>query len=186
MGTPTKTTQQSWITAPGQDFLQLSIEGGGPVGWIDSTGASQGSLGVLQTAQVLVSSAQLKALPGTPVVLLPAPGINQVIVVNSYIFQYRFVAPAYTLGNADNTFTLVYHGHPAQQIGSFVGVAGAAGLVDQIVNGVLVGPGATPAVIQANASGLSVDLTMGGTTPGLTLGNGSLVVTILYSILILL
>lgn len=44
MAIATKTAQQVWVTPAGQDFLQLMVEGGGVVGWIDSTGTGQGNL----------------------------------------------------------------------------------------------------------------------------------------------
>ena len=47
MAAPTLTAQQKWITNPGEDFLQLTTNGGGPVSWIDSTGALQGALTVI-------------------------------------------------------------------------------------------------------------------------------------------
>jgi hypothetical protein len=126
-----------------------------------------------------ISSAQLLAMP-TAVSLIPAPGANKMIIIESATFQYRYVSTAYTIAKPDDALAFVYHGKTSP-IGPFIAVTN---LLDQVVNTVYgVIWQQTPApTAQTNCVNLGVDMVLQGTTPGLTLGNGTLEIVIEYSI----
>lgn len=138
---------------------------------------------VRQVLKVNVTSAQLKALPGAPVSLIVAPGANKFISVKSFIFQYRFVTPAYTIGNPDNALPLVYHG-TAVIPGSGTAFLVATGFMNQSVNMVSSFDGSVnAATTQTSIVNLGIDLTLTGTTPALTAGNGTLEIVIEYDVI---
>lgn len=128
---------------------------------------------------ILLSTADLLGMPGTPKTLLPASGAGYYYRVTSYDFSYVFNTTAFTLGNSDNVLDVQYTG------GADTGVeAGALGLVDQTVSKISStgwGNAGSPVTTSA-AVNKGLVLTLFGTTPGLTLGDGSLKVTIGYDI----
>jgi hypothetical protein len=135
-------------------------------------------------AQLTLTSAQLKALQTTAVVLFPSPSTVQIDgVVNIVLFpkrlsvEYKFGTVAYTLGNADNAFQLEY-------VGKAVALATvpAAGLVDQVASRfVTVGPVAVGNEALTACANLGFELKLVGTTPALTLGDGLLAVSLEFS-----
>lgn len=178
--TATNTSQNQWVTTPGVDFLQLIQEGGGAVSWIDSNGVPQGAMAAPALSKVTLSSAQLKALPGTKPVLIPAPGAGKVTIVESYAMRYIFGTTPYTIGNADNNIQLEYDSNSLVFQATF-----AAGFLDQSVNMVAyytwtqsAQPSGPTPVPETDIANRSIVLTLTGTTPGLTLGNGSLEIQI--------
>jgi len=145
--------------------------------------------GVQKSVVWQITSADLKALPGTKIQLVPSPtstppavpgvsGSNFIILPGRAYFQYQFVTTAYTLGNADNAFQIEYTGK-------------AVSLVTQAATGLLTltsSAGVAPAQVNAgiltlaNSSNLGLELTLVGTTPGLTLGDGLLYIGLDYMI----
>jgi hypothetical protein len=122
-----------------------------------------------------LSVADLLALP-TPVPMIPAPAADEVIFVLSLFLDYKAGATPYTLGNADNSFGLVYHGET-----DAIATQGAAGLADQAASQVVGSAGVFDAVAPtANAKGLGVDIVLQGTAPALTLGDGLVRITALF------
>lgn len=129
-----------------------------------------------------VSSAQLLALQTTAIALVAALGASWAIVPNSMALQYKFGTTAYTIGNADNKFQIEYTGKATNLLSAL-----ATGLVDQVVNEIVI---AKPAVAganfaQTNMANLGLELKLTGTTPALTLGDGTLIVTVGYEVLVL-
>jgi hypothetical protein len=122
----------------------------------------------------------LKALPGTVVPLIPAPGSNKLIIISSTTIQYRYGTTAYTIGNADNQLATIYHGH-AVAMGIF---QLATGFMDQTANQIYWGTFSQPVNVipQTQCINLGVDLTIQGTTPALTLGDGTLEIVLEYTI----
>jgi hypothetical protein len=130
----------------------------------------------------LLSSAQLLALQTTAIQLLNALGANWAYLPTSMSVQYKFNTTAYTIANADNRFQIEYTGKSVNLLSTL-----ATGLVDQVVNEVVT---ARPAVVgaifaQTNMANLGLELKLAGTTPALTLGDGTVVVTLGYEILVL-
>jgi hypothetical protein len=132
-------------------------------------------------------SADLLALPGTKIQLVASPTStppsslsfqNWILILGATFFQYKFNTTAYTLGNANNAFQIEYTGKATA-----LATQAAAGLVDQTAdNGVrptVVNPGI---LTTANSANLGLELTLVGTTPGLTLGDGLLYVQLDYTV----
>jgi hypothetical protein len=132
-------------------------------------------------------SADLLALPTTKIQLVAAPNAtppsslsfqNWILIPGATFFQYKFNTTAYTLGNANNAFQIEYTGKSTA-----LATQAAAGLVDQTAdNGVrptTVNPGI---LTTANSANLGLELTLVGTTPGLTLGDGLLYVQLDYTV----
>ena len=144
-------------------------------------GVASGGLVNVQ-AVYLLTTANLLGLPATKIQLVAAPGTNYALVVDVMTLQYKFGGTAFTIGNANNAFSVEYTGKAVNLI-SF----NATGLVDQAANTI----GTTwPAVAgqdiaQTNEANLGLELTLTGTTPALTLGNGSVVLTLQYELLVL-
>jgi hypothetical protein len=135
-------------------------------------------------AQVVynVSSAQLLALQTTAIQLVVGVGAGWAILPTSLYLQYKFGTTAYTIGNADNRFQIEYTGKTTNILSAL-----ATGLVDQVVNEISVNspPVVGPIIAQTNMANLGVELKLAGTTPALTLGDGTLIVTLGYGILVL-
>jgi hypothetical protein len=100
MAAPTLTAQNTWTTNPGEDFLQLQGQGGGTVGWIDSTGAGQGALAsvppIIFKLTQNFTSAQILNLVGNPVNILPAPGVGFMYQIFNSLLLYKFNTTAYS------------------------------------------------------------------------------------------
>jgi hypothetical protein len=134
-------------------------------------------------------AADLLALPGTKIQLVPSPtanppavpgtsGANYILIAGRTYFQYQFKTTAYTLGNADNTFQIEYTGKAvalvSQAANGLVTLTSSAGVnAPQVNAGILT---------VANSANLGLELTLVGTAPALTLGDGLLYVTMEYSI----
>lgn len=134
-----------------------------------------------QVAYIL-SSAQLLALQTTAIQLLNALGSNWALYPTSLALQYRYGTTAYTIANSDNRFQIEYTGKSVNLLSSL-----ATGLVDQTANEIVI---AKPAVVgaifaQTNMANLGIELKLAGTTPALTVGDGTVVVTLGYEILVL-
>jgi len=139
-------------------------------------------------AQVTLTSAQLKALQTTAVTIFPSPStvqidgtVNLVLVPKRIYVEGKFGSTAYTLGNADNAFQLEY-------VGKAVALATvpAAGLVDQTSSRfITVGPVAVGNEALTACANLGFELKLVGTTPALTLGDGTLSVSLEFSAFVL-
>jgi len=135
-----------------------------------------------------LTSAQLLALPGTIVQLVPAPGLapkglgsSIVLIPTRLVLQYLFNTTAYTLGNADNKFQIEYTGKSTALI-----QAACAGTVDQIVNEyITAGAIAAGILAQTAVANLGLEVTLVGTAPALTLGDGTVVLTLMYDVVVL-
>jgi hypothetical protein len=127
-----------------------------------------------------LSSAELKALQTTAILLAAAPGAGFALMPKAMISQYKFLTTAYTLGNADNIFQIEYVGKTTNLLSQ-----PAVGLVDQVVSEIA---NANKAVVggiiaQTNRENLGLEVKLTGTTPALTLGLGSLVISLDYEVL---
>lgn len=94
MSTPTKTAQNTWLTQPGQDFLQLTVEGGGIVSGIDPTGAPYGALGTGGGGSVVTNSTLSgNGTSGSPlgIASVPVSALPSGIVTNGLLAEYRIL-----------------------------------------------------------------------------------------------
>lgn len=171
-------------TYTGFDFLNYKGETGQSKG-IGPTALTEGviSQGLLYVQAVYtLSSAQLLALQTTAVTLVQAPGTSYALVPDSISAQYKFNTTAYTIANADNAFQIEYVGKTTNLVKVL-----ATGLVDQTVNEITT---VWPAVAgqdlaQTNEANLGLEVKLTGTTPALTLGDGTVTLTLRYYVLVL-
>ena len=141
----------------------------------------------LTSAQLLAlqtTAVQLVAPPpltsGSPSYLIPPSGF---VYIPTYMtMQYKFGGTAYTIGNADNKFQIEYTGQSTLLLS-----LNATGLVDQGVGKVASNNVAAtgPVLTVSTAANLGLELKLTGTTPALTLGNGTCFLTLLYNAYIL-
>lgn len=151
-------------------------------------GISSQSQAVLGIAPLTLTSAQLKALQTTPVTIVPSPSTLQVdgvvslwLIPKRLSLEYVFKTTAYTIGNADNAFRLEYIGKTTSLAAPL-----ATGLVDQTASTVVtVGPSAAGNLAVTNVKNLGFELKLIGTTPALTLGDGTVVVNFEYTAVVL-
>jgi len=138
---------------------------------------------------VTLTSAQLLALNATAIQLANAPGTppkgfgSSIVLLPTFLYlQYIYNSTAYTIGNADNRFQIEYTGKAVNLLSGL-----ATGLVDQAANTVegTWSPVAGNIIAQANVANLGLEVKLVGTTPALTLGNGTVVLTMEYDAIIL-
>jgi hypothetical protein len=123
-----------------------------------------------------LTSVNLLALQTTAVVIEPSPSTVSVTGSVALVLQLERVSALYiagttpfTLGNANNAFQIEY-------VGKAVALATipAAGLADQSVSTyVSVAPVAAGNLALTNVQNLGFEVKLVGTTPALTLGNGT-------------
>jgi hypothetical protein len=142
---------------------------------------------VMGSALVL-TSAQLLALQTTAITIEPSPStvavastVNLLLQLERMTLEYVFNSVAYTIGNANNAFQLEY-------VGKAVALASinATGLVDQAAStAVSVAASAAGNIALTNCANLGFELKLVGTTPALTLGNGTLKVVLNWTVVAL-
>lgn len=138
---------------------------------------------------ITLTSAQLLALNVTPIQILNAPGLppkgfgsSMVINPTALFADYVFGGTAYTLGNADNVVRLEYTGQAASLI-----QIPANGLLTAAVNTFSSNvQQASQNIARTAGANLGIEAKVTGTTPALTLGTGTLTLTLKYDILVLL
>lgn len=128
--------------------------------------------------KVLLTSAQLLTLKGTPQVLIPAPGAGKIIYVDQVSFRYLFNSVAYTL----NAGTIKVFEGPSANAKSIIASV-ATGLIDQVVNTSNLGIPALATGNLTDAQGINVPITIANDGAAeFTLGNGTLEVIVNYTI----
>jgi hypothetical protein len=160
---------QANAPAPGATGTVLTSNG-------PSVAPTYQAVGVPAPATVIVSSADLLALPGVKPIIVPAPGAGKVVLILSLLVRYIFGTIPYTLGNADNQLSLVYNGGNV-----IVPPIFAASFLDQSANQIeitsftqLDGIGDSGVAPEASIANSPIKLDLIGTTPALTLGDGTL------------
>ena len=151
------------------------------------TGLVVGSL-LANNITITLTSAQLLVLQTTAVQLVNAPGLppkgfgsSMMLNPTGMTLQYIFGGTAYTITGTTPLLQVEYTGKAVNLIS-----ASPTGLVDQAVNTVVnVGAQAAGNQAQTNVANLGLEMKLGGTTPTLTLGNGTVVVTLKYDVLVL-
>jgi hypothetical protein len=132
---------------------------------------------VLSVATLTLTSAQIKALHGTPLTIIAAPGANRVIVSFQVFLQYKFVTTAYVVPSGAN-IDIGFSGEDAESI-----QVPAAGLIDQTANTVAV-VSSTSVMPQSAAANVALQIDNDNVTE-FTVGDGTLVITVWYFVLTL-
>lgn len=143
-------------------------------------GSGGGASGAVQIATVTVSSAELLALGSAPVQLIAAPGAGKIIAPFMFVLQYKFGTTAYTLAAGDPSLS-IYPAAAGPNQGP-VGF-GASGLVTATVNTLVYESDAISNNIpRTNWENQAWNLGLGDAGRPLTLGDGTLVVTVFYAV----
>jgi hypothetical protein len=139
--------------------------------------------------RVILTSAQLLALQTTAVLLVSAPvatGLgNQVppggfvLVPTSLRAEFVKNTTAYTIANADNNLQIEYVGKTTALLNLTV-----TGLVDQAASTFALGATTTSTakIANTNCANLGLEVKLAGTTPALTLGDGTVHLSLGYNI----
>lgn len=138
---------------------------------------------------ITLTTAQLLALGVTPIQILNAPGLppkgfGSSMVLNpvGLFADYVFGGTAYTLGNADNVVRIEYTGQAASLI-----QVPANGLLTAVVNTFSSNVAqASQNIARTAGANLGLEVKLTGTAAALTLGNGSLTLTLRYDVYILI
>lgn len=130
-----------------------------------------------QSTTITLTSAQLLALHATPITLIPAPGAGQMILLQQTSMEYVFNTTAYTVPGGAQLRTLIN--------GVTVGAdIAATGLLDQNASTIGYSRAANQTTGIATATLANQPLTITNTNATeFTLGNGTLVVNVLYNII---
>lgn len=133
----------------------------------------------LQVAQITLTAAQMLALRATPIQIVPAPLANQYVNIVDAFAEYVFNTTGYTIGSGGHIDFVI--GTQDSKFG-FV----ATGFIDQTASMTQkVVPDATPALLtKANTAGQAVSIKNIGSAE-YTLGDGSVVVTLMYNLITL-
>jgi predicted RecA/RadA family phage recombinase len=148
--------------------VRLNPVGFGPVGSADLDPS------LLQKAVVTLMAAQIQAMFGAPVNILPAPAAGQILAIDQIIVQMKPGSTQFTGGGA---VTFQYHGTAVNPHGGNLPAATVNSAT--ATENVLAPPSAT--YPPPTATGL--DITNG--TAAFANGNGTMVVTVFYSIITL-
>lgn len=174
LGVSPETLNQFW------DQFDLS---GFPNGVVEGTDAHLGM-------RIVLTSAQLLALQTTAVQLVAAPvstGLGNLVPPKGYLLQptsikaeYQFNTTAYTIGNADNALQIEFTGKTTALLSMTV-----TGLVDQTASTIALGATtvSTAKIALTNCANLGLEVKLVGTSPALTLGDGTVHLALNYAIL---
>lgn len=132
-------------------------------------------------ANVVINSAQLKALHATKVTIIPAPGPGLILYPQSFFCQYDYGTQTYS--GASTNFYLGYGGQSSITSSTAVGFFPTAGFIDQTSSQMFINSSYyTGAAGIPLSQGLNQPLVL--TTPDtLSTGDGSLTINLSYALL---
>ena len=132
-------------------------------------------------ANVVINSAQLKALHATKVTIIPAPGPGLILYPQSFFCQYDYGTQTYS--GASSNFYLGYGGQSSITSSTAVGFFPTAGFIDQTSSQVFINSSyytGTAGIPLSQALNQPLVLT---TPDTLITGDGSLTINISYALL---
>jgi len=155
---------------------------GFPNGTIDGTYAFVGIRQILSSAQLLAlqtTAVQLVSPPVTSGLGNAVPPAGFVYVPTTLRAEYKFGATAYTIANADNAFRIEYTGKTTSLLDLTV-----TGLVDQTASTFAIAQtsSSTAKFSLTNCANLGLEVKLAGTTPALTLGDGTVHLSLGFNI----
>lgn len=139
---------------------------------------------IVQSATVTLTAMQIKALNTTPITIIASPGVGKVIYPNQIIFQYKFGTTPYDATGV--TFELGW-APSADNNNQSVAMAGLS-FIDQSVNmlGTANGFAGNSSAGNSDPQSLGVNKAFVIDTPTApTLGDGTLTVTVYYTVVTL-
>ncbi|HZT32776.1 MAG TPA: capsid cement protein [Gemmataceae bacterium] len=166
--------QANGVAAPGGQAgdatvrVRLNPLGFGPVQ------ASDTDPSLIQKAVVTLTAAQIIAMYGAPVSILPAPAAGQVLVIDQIIAQMKPGATQFTGGGA---VSFQYHGTAVVPHSGNI----PAATINSATGSENVVPPPTGTIQPPAATGLDIT----NATAAFATGNGTLVVTVFYSLITL-
>ena len=167
-------SQPNGVNAPGGQSadptvrVRLNPLGFGPVQAADTDPS------LIQKAVVTLTAAQIIAMNGTPQPILPAPAAGQVLVIDQILAQMKPGATQFTGGGA---VTFQYHGTAVVPHSGNI----PAATITSATGSENVVPPPTGTIQPPAATGLDIT----NATAAFATGNGTLVVTVFYSIVTL-
>ncbi|HEX4503165.1 MAG TPA: hypothetical protein VH187_18685 [Scandinavium sp.] len=174
LGVSPETLNQFW-----EQFQFSSVPNGQAMMGIASDSAAIVTLTSAQLLALQTTAVQLVAPPtvsGLPTYLVPPRGF--LYVPTGLTAEYAFGGTAYTIAGTTPVIQVEYTGKAVNLIS-----ISPTGLVDQAVNTTgSVFSTTSPLVALTNAVNLGLEVKLGGTTPVLTLGNGTLTLHLLYNV----
>jgi hypothetical protein len=137
---------------------------------------------------VVLTSAQLLALQTTAVTIEPSPStvavtgkVSLMLVLERMTLEYIYNSTAYTIGGSGVNLQIEYVGKAVA-----LATAAATGLVDQTASTVVsVAAAAAGNLAVTNCLNLGFEMKLVGTTPALTLGNGTLKVVLNWTMVVI-
>lgn len=129
---------------------------------------------LLSTGPVLVTAAELKDLVANPKTIIPAPGVGKAIWPVSAYSDYKFGTVAYT-GAGGGMFLEIGVGNAIN----------TGGIDDNLLIDFLTSRRRNEVLVSAVLAGDSGALQLANYTSDLTLGDGTLTITVLYQIITL-
>lgn len=146
-------------------------------------GTVQNTAAPIYSATVLLSAAQLLALNTTPVLIAPAPGAGAYIFPIAFALEYIYGGAAYHTPNTNNNCFFGWTGEAINSSDAPIAFTGWGVFIEKTSSVVAFGPSGNAAnagIVLANIKNQGIQF---GVPNALTLGNGTLRVTLLYSIL---
>jgi len=174
---PTLNTGIFYLTSD-SDELYIGTSGGNV-----AVGPSPAVPSNILIATVTLTSAQLLALSTTPIPLVAAPGAGKYIFPQMFVLEYLFGSVAYHPTASTNNAFINWTGQAINSNNAPVAIPGWGVFIAATASSVLFGSVANAAASAISlASATNKGLNFGIPNP-VTLGNGTLRVTLVYSIL---
>lgn len=168
-------------TAAGNVLLGPSVGMPGPIG-------PQGIQGVPGPQNVFIvtvtlTAAQLLALNTTPILIVPAPGAGNIIFPQSFMLEYLYGGTAYHTPLTTNNAFFGWVGQAINSIDSPIAFTGWGVFIETALSCLAFGPTGNAANVGINLANAENKGLQFGVPNALTLGNGTLKVTLVYSII---
>lgn len=167
----------SWLS---NDLVLISASNGSALCAINASFSSLLSLGngaVSVSSQLAVSAAQWNGMYAAPILLAPAPGANQLLLVKSVALALSFNSASYAAGGA----VAVQYKNTVQGGGVAASASIAAATINALAASTVEILGGVSSVVLANAAGQGLYLS--NATGAFTTGDSPWIVTVNYDII---
>lgn len=131
----------------------------------------------IQSADILLSGAQILALYTTPITLVAAPAAGKALVFEGAVLFYDFGTAAYTVGTA-SSLSVKYTG----AAGLALGGTSPTGFLDQATNQLRYVRPYTAASAESGLTPVTAPLVLHQLTANMTAGDGTLAARVFYRV----